>query len=83
MLASVGQRPAAARPLIVRSWAKIASIWWTASTASGAGGAFCGAGEVGELEKLPPGMGPAEGLGHGTATKSEVVGCGHATRGEF
>ena len=31
-------RSAAACPLIARSWAKIASIWRTASTASGAGG---------------------------------------------
>jgi hypothetical protein len=33
-------RAAAGRPLISRSWAKIASIRRTASTASGAGGAL-------------------------------------------
>ena len=40
MLTAVGSRSAAGRPLIARSWAKIASIWRTASTASGAGGAL-------------------------------------------
>ena len=55
------RRSSAVLPLMERSWAKITSIWADCLDGKRCRWHGAGAGEIGELKELPPGMGPTGG----------------------